>query len=79
MEKLSYNLQQEIESFPEQIERLEQEIGQLQAQMALPDFFSQPQETTHLVLTAISCAEDALEEAFTRWEILETQKNGKAE
>ncbi|AHF73736.1 ABC transporter ATPase component [Candidatus Sodalis pierantonius str. SOPE] len=77
--KLSYNLQRELETLPGQIERLEQEIGQLQAQVAAPDFFSQPHETTQPVLTAIAQAEDALEQAFSRWETLEAQRNGAAE
>lgn len=58
---------------------LEQEIGRLQAQMSAPDFFSQPHETTQPVLSAIARAEDALEQAFTRWETLEAQQNGTAD
>lgn len=77
--KLSYNLQRELETLPGQIEMLEQEIGRLQAQMAAPDFFSQPHETTQPVLSAIARAEDALEQAFTRWETLEAQQNGTAD
>lgn len=77
--KLSYNLQRELETLPGQIEKLEQEIGRLQAQMAAPDFFSQPHETTQPVLSAIAQAEEALEQAFTRWETLEAQQNGAAD
>lgn len=58
---------------------MEQEIGRLQAQVAAPDFFSQPHETTQPVLMAIAQAEDALKQAFSRWETLEAQKNGTAE
>lgn len=76
--KLSYNLQRELETLPGQIEMLEQEIGRLQAQMAAPDFFSQPHETTQPVLSAIAQAEEALEQAFARWETLEAQQNGAA-
>ncbi|OZI15096.1 ABC transporter ATP-binding protein [Sodalis-like symbiont of Philaenus spumarius] len=77
--KLSYHLQRELETLPGQIETLEREIGRLQAQMVAPDFFSQPHETTQPVLTVIARAEEALEQAFTRWETLEAQKNGAAD
>lgn len=45
---------------------------------APPDFFSQPHETTQPVLSAIAQAEEALEQAFARWETLEAQQNGAA-
>jgi ATP-binding cassette subfamily F protein uup len=74
--KLSYNLQRELETLPLQIERLEQEINDLQAQMAHVDFFSQSHEITQGAITAMANAEQALELAFARWEELEALKNG---
>lgn len=72
---LQYHLQRELEKLPRQIELLEHEISQLQTQVATPDFFSQSHMETKPVLTAITLAENALEQAFTRWETLEEQKN----
>ncbi len=74
--KLSYNLQRELETLPLQIERLEQEINDLQAQMAHADFFSQSHEITQGAIAAMATAEQALELAFARWEELEELKNG---
>jgi ATP-binding cassette subfamily F protein uup len=75
--KLSYNLQRELEALPQHIERLEQEVSDLQAQIASPDFFSQSHETTQAVLAAMAAAEQAQEQAFARWEELEALKNSK--
>ena len=74
--KLSYNLQRELEALPQQIEQLEREIDGLQAQIASPDFFSQSHEMTQSVLAAMAAAEQAQEQAFARWEELEALKNG---
>ena len=39
-------------------------------------FFTQPHDYTQKVLAELSQAEQALEEAFERWEYLESLKNG---
>ena len=46
------------------------------AQVADAAFFSQPHDHTQKVLADLSQAEQALEEAFERWEYLEALKNG---
>ncbi|EOF8204514.1 ABC transporter ATP-binding protein [Yersinia enterocolitica] len=74
--KLSYNLQRELDQLPQQLEKLEHEIGKLQAEVSHADFFSRPHEETQQVLKALADAEQALEVAFSRWEELEAQKNG---
>ena len=74
--KLSYNLQRELDQLPQQLEKLENEIGGLQAQVSHADFFSRPHEETQQVLKALADAEQALDVAFSRWEELEAQKNG---
>ncbi|MCU6172535.1 ABC transporter ATP-binding protein, partial [Enterobacter bugandensis] len=38
--KLSYNLQRELDQLPQQLEKLEHEIGKLQAEVSHADFFS---------------------------------------
>lgn len=74
--KLSYNLQRELEQLPQKLETLEAELEALQAQVADSSFFSQPHDRTQKVLAELATAEQALEEAFARWESLEALKNG---
>lgn len=74
--KLSYNLQRELEQLPQKLEQLEAELETLQAQVADASFFSQPHDHTQKVLADMASAEQALEAAFERWEYLEALKNG---
>lgn len=75
--KLSYNLQRELEQLPERLEKLEAEMEALQAQVSDAAFFNQPHDVTQRVLEELAAAEKALEEAFERWEYLESLKNGE--
>lgn len=73
--KLSYNLRQELEQLPLRLEELEQQISALQEQISGADFFGQSHEVTQPALIALAAAEQALDEAFLRWEELEALKN----
>ncbi|WP_299997345.1 ABC transporter ATP-binding protein [uncultured Cedecea sp.] len=75
--KLSYNLQRELEQLPKKLEQLEAELEVLQAKVSDAEFFNQPHETTQKVLTDLANAEQALEQAFERWEYLESLKDGE--
>lgn len=74
--KLSYNLQRELEQLPQKMETLESQLETLQAKVADGDFFSKPHDVTQPVLDALAVAEQELEVAFERWEYLESLKNG---
>jgi ATP-binding cassette subfamily F protein uup len=74
--KLSYNQQRELESLPAKIEQLEAQVEALQAQVGDAAFFNQSHEVTQKVLMDLAAAEQAFEDAFLRWEELESQKNG---
>ncbi|WP_058913127.1 ABC transporter ATP-binding protein [Entomohabitans teleogrylli] len=74
--KLSYNLQRELEQLPQRLEALEAELEALQAQVGDAEFFNQPHDVTQKVLSELATAEQRLEEAFERWEYLESLKNG---
>ncbi|KGT94211.1 ABC transporter ATPase [Erwinia typographi] len=74
--KLSYNLQRELEQLPQKMELLETQLETLQAKVADGDFFSQPHDVTQPVLDALAAAGQDLETAFERWEYLESLKNG---
>ena len=68
-----------IEAYlPKQLspEELEAKLERLQAQVADAAFFSQPHEQTQQVLANLNEAEQELEQAFERWEYLESLKNG---
>lgn len=75
--KLSYNLQRELEQLPKKLEQLEAELGELQAKVSDADFFNQPHDTTQKVLADLANAEQSLEQAFERWEYLESLKDGE--
>ncbi|WP_017348436.1 ABC transporter ATP-binding protein [Pantoea sp. A4] len=76
--KLSFNLARELEQLPQKLETLEARVGELQAKMSHPDFFSQPHDKTQPVLDELAQTEQELETAFLRWEELEALKNGGA-
>lgn len=74
--KLSYNQQRELDELPLKLSELEEKIAHFQQQMSSADFFTRPHDETQEVLTALASAEQELELAFERWEVLEAQKNG---
>lgn len=75
--KLSYNLQRELEQLPKKLEQLEAELEALQAKVGDADFFNQPHDTTQKVLASLAETEQSLEQAFERWEYLESLKDGE--
>ncbi|WP_312924245.1 ABC transporter ATP-binding protein [Atlantibacter hermannii] len=74
--KLSYNMQRELDQMPQRMETLEAAVEALQTQVSDASFFNQPHDVTQSVLEKLATAEQALEEAFERWEYLESLKNG---
>ncbi|MCW7760514.1 ABC transporter ATP-binding protein [Photorhabdus luminescens] len=75
--KMSYHLLRELEQLPSLLEKLEEELEQLQSQVSDPEFFNQPHGVTQKTLTELSGKEQALEAAFDRWQELETLKNSQ--
>ncbi|RYU68646.1 ABC transporter ATP-binding protein [Aliivibrio finisterrensis] len=69
--KLSYKLQRELEQLPEILEKLENEITELQEKVNDASFFQQDPKKTDEVLGRLAEAEQELEVAFERWEELE--------
>ena len=74
--KLSYKEQRELEALPTQMEALEAEIEALQTEISSADFFSKEVDYTQEKLQALANKEAELEQAFERWEVLESIKNG---
>ncbi|TNH41980.1 ABC transporter ATP-binding protein [Photorhabdus luminescens] len=75
--KMSHHLLRELEQLPSLLEKLEEELEQLQSQVSDPEFFNQPHVVTQKTLTELSEKEQALEAAFDRWQELETLKNSQ--
>lgn len=69
--KLSYKLQRELDALPKQIEALETEQGELQQQIAAPEFFNQPLSVTEPVMQRMAALEEELLQALERWDELE--------
>lgn len=76
--KLSYNEQKELEKLPALLEQIEQDIATLQSEIASPDFFNQEHQHTSAKLQELAEKEQALEDAFVRWEVLEAKQKGIA-
>ncbi len=68
--KLSYKDQFELDTLPQNIEKLEAEQEQLQNQIAEPDFYQQEKKDIDKVLTRLSELEKELETTDARWEEL---------
>ena len=73
--KLSYKDQREYDMLPQKLEDLEAEIEAINEVIAQPDFYSKDQATVQGKLAELQAKEDELEEAFMRWEELESMIN----
>ncbi len=71
--KLNYKDQQELNTLPSTIETLELELGQLQAEIAAPDFYQQEQKAISATTDKLDITEKTLGKAYERWESLESQ------
>ena len=71
--KLSYKDQLELDKLPALIETLEQQQEQLEEQISQPDFYKGTQEQTQTVLESLESTQQQLEQAYQRWDELESQ------
>jgi ATP-binding cassette subfamily F protein uup len=69
--KLSYKLQRELDSLPNEIERLEQRVGELRSAVGEPAFYQRPHAEVQERLAELESAEHELELAVERWAELE--------
>jgi len=69
--KLSYKETRELESLPQEIEILEEEIANIQESVNQPDFFSQESEVTSKILNQLQEKESKLESCYQRWQELD--------
>jgi ATP-binding cassette subfamily F protein uup len=73
--KLSFNDQRELEFLPEQIAIIEKEQEELHARLADPEFYKRAGGEVTMVNARLAALELELEEAFLRWDELESQKS----
>lgn len=73
--KLSYKETRELETLPKLLETLEQEIDELSQQTQSSDFYQRNHLEQSKVLDALAQKNEALEEAFMRWEELEQKRS----
>ena len=71
--KLSYKEQRELETLPQTIEKLEQEIAALTAQLSDPNLYQPGNSKAGDVQSRLTQAEKELEVAFSRWAELDSQ------
>ncbi|GAB2675619.1 ABC transporter ATP-binding protein [Aliiglaciecola sp. 3_MG-2023] len=69
--KLSYKHQLELDSLPQEIEKLENEVQLLQTKINDPEFFKQSQDDFNLAINKLAEYESSLEKAYARWDELE--------
>ncbi|NND82983.1 MAG: ATP-binding cassette domain-containing protein [Gammaproteobacteria bacterium] len=75
-QKLSYRLQRELNALPETIAGLEQQLSELQNQMAAPEFYQQDAEQIATTGNNLKHLEAELARALQRWEELELLAEG---
>ena len=69
--KLTFNLQRELDLLPDAIQKLEQEIFELEKQVSAPDFYNAPYDTIEPILASLSDLKFELESKTKRWLELE--------
>lgn len=74
--KLSYKLQMELDGLPALIEKLEQEVEGLQAEMSDPAFYQQSPADIARKTAELTEKNEALSRAYQRWEELESMRDG---
>ncbi|HIL42738.1 MAG TPA: ABC transporter ATP-binding protein, partial [Gammaproteobacteria bacterium] len=67
--KLSYKEQRELDKIPEKIEQLELQIGEIQLQLADPEFFAKEESQDELI--RLAKLEFDLEILYEKWSELE--------
>lgn len=73
--KLSQKFVWELERLPQEIEQLELQIAAMQTTVNEPEFFKQDAVTMQAKLTELAQLEQQLEQRFERWQELEELKN----
>ncbi|MGI9283973.1 MAG: ATP-binding cassette domain-containing protein [Pseudomonadales bacterium] len=73
-QRLTYKLQLELDQLPTKMEALEKEVELLQQRVSQPEFYTAPFAETQPVLDQLTAAQQALEDATSRWVELDDEK-----
>jgi ATP-binding cassette subfamily F protein 3 len=73
--RLSYSQQRELERLPAEIERLEHEQQVLHARLADPEVYQRSGEHIASLRSELDRVDAALAAAFTRWDVLEDERD----
>ena len=76
--KLSYKLQRELDSLPEQLEEAETALAALQEETAAPDFYQKDHQLVSDKLAELQAQEEKVEALMDRWVELEAMQEGDA-
>ncbi|WP_370298863.1 ATP-binding cassette domain-containing protein [Pontibacterium sp.] len=76
--KLSYKLQRELDSLPEQLEEAETALAALQEETAAPDFYQKDHQLVSDKLAELQTQEEKVEALMERWVELEAMQEGDA-
>jgi len=74
VKKLNFTEQRELSKLPQQIEKLEEKIEALQAEMANPAFYQQDRQEISRFQKTLADNEAALAQLYARWEVLEEKQ-----
>jgi ATP-binding cassette subfamily F protein uup len=72
--KLSYKLQRELDALPDEIERLEREIADVEALVNDPSFYEQSREDVSAHFEQLAALRQRLDVQMQRWETLEAER-----
>jgi len=71
--RLSYREQRELDGLPARIETLEGDRSRLEQEIGGPQFYGQPHERVNAVLAQLAKLGEEIEQAYSRWALLEGQ------
>jgi ATP-binding cassette subfamily F protein uup len=70
---LNYKEKRELESIEDTIHAAEAEVARLESKISMPDFYTQPHETTRETLAGLDQAKANVAALYARWEELEAR------
>lgn len=74
-QSLSQEQRKELNKLPKVIEKLEQQISDINSTMAEPGFYEQDNNSINKIVSQLREAESKLEQAYSRWDELEQYNN----